>query len=133
MATCWHNELNLLINGMGIEQQSLVIMQMTLQFILDKFLQLSLKLRNSILHAVANTDEKGVNLEKYEEASLQYVAGYIIFSLRKNIKNKSSPEGVAVYELLCHWGSKEDTTSSDCSFTDYTSSWVECGGLFFIE
>ena len=33
-----------LINAMGIEQQSPIIMQMTLQFILDKFLQLSLKL-----------------------------------------------------------------------------------------
>ena len=53
-----------LINGMGIEQQSLIIMQMTLQFILDKFLQLSLKVRNSILHAVAEPKEKDGNLEK---------------------------------------------------------------------
>ena len=114
-----------LVNAMGIEQQSPIIMQMTLQFILDKFLQLSLKLRKSILHAVADTKEKDVNLEKYEEASLRYVACYVIFSLKKNIKNKRSPEGITVYELLCHWGSKEDTMSSDCSFPDYATSPVE--------
>ena len=87
---------------MSIEQQSPIIMQMTLQFILDKFLQLSLKLRNSILHAVADTEEKDVNLKKHEETSLRYVAGYVIFSFKKNIKNKRSPEGITVCELLCH-------------------------------
>ena len=94
---------------------------MTLQFILGKFLQLSLKLRNSILHTVADTEEKDVNLEKYEEASFRYVAGYVIFSL-KDIRNKRSP----VYELLCHWELKEDTMSSDSSFTDYTSMGRAC-------
>ena len=44
---------------------------MTLQFILDKFLQLSLKLRNSILHLVADTEKRDAELQKYEEASLQ--------------------------------------------------------------
>ena len=53
-----------LMNGMGIQQQSPIIMQMTLQVILDKFLQLTLKLQNSILHAVADPEEKDVNLEK---------------------------------------------------------------------
>ena len=59
-----------LINGMGIEQQSPIIMQMISQVILDKFLRLSLRLRNSILHAVADPKEKDENLEKYEEAFL---------------------------------------------------------------
>ena len=56
---------------------------MALQFILDKFLQLSLKLRSSILHAVADTEEKDVNLEKYEEASLLYVADYVMFIIKE--------------------------------------------------
>ena len=47
-----------LINGMDIKQKSPIIMQMTLQVISDNILQLSLKLRNSILHAVANLEEK---------------------------------------------------------------------------
>ena len=55
------------VNGMSIEQQQPISMQMTLQFILDKFLQLSLKLRNSILHVVAGPEEKDINLEKYQE------------------------------------------------------------------
>ena len=61
-----------LINEMGTEQQSLTVMQMILQFILDKFLQLNSKLRKSILQVVADPEEKDVNLEKYEEASLRY-------------------------------------------------------------
>lgn len=91
-----------LINAMDIEQNSLIIMQITLQFILGKFLQLGLKLPNSILHADTDPEEKDVSLEKHEEASLRYVAGYVIFSLKKNIKNKGSPERIAIYELLCH-------------------------------
>ena len=67
-------------------------MQTILQVILDKFLQLSLKLWNSILHAVADPTEKDVNLEKNEEASLRYVPGYVIYSLKKNMKNKRSLE-----------------------------------------
>ena len=122
-----------LLNCMGIEQQSPIIMQMALQIILGKLLQLSLKLRNSILHAVDDPEVKDVNLEKYEEASLRYLAGYVIFRLKKNIKNKNLLEGITVYELLCNWGSKEGTRSSDCSFTDYTSSLAErvnSGSLF---
>ena len=103
---------------------------------MDKFLQVSLKLRNSILHAVAGPEEKDVNLEKCEETFLRYVAGYVILSLKKNIKNKRQPEGITVYELLYPWGSKEDTVSSDCSFADYTSSWVvrvNHAGLFLVN
>ena len=110
---------------MGIEQKSPIIMQRILQVILDKFLQLSLKLRNSILHAVTDPEERDLNLEKHEEASLRYVAGCVIFSLKKNIKNKRSPEGIAAFGLLCHWGSQEDVMSSDYSFSDSTNSWVE--------
>ena len=95
-------QLAKLINAVDIEQNSPIIMQITLQFILDKFLQLGLKLPNSILHAVIDPEEKDVSLEKHEEASLRYVAGYVIFSLKKNIKNKRSPERIAIYELFCH-------------------------------
>ena len=47
----------------------------------------------------------------------------------------SRPQGkeeIATYKLLCRSGLKEDSMSSDCSFTAYTSPWVEqvnCGGL----
>ena len=65
-----------MLEGLQILVPSPVALQMTLQFILDKFLQYSLKLRNEIFLPTLN---EAIYREKTEEKSLRYV----LFSLKK--------------------------------------------------
>ena len=52
-------------------------------YIRYKFLQFSLKLRNELLMpAIKDEINETIHMEKSEEASLRYVAGYIIFTLK---------------------------------------------------
>ena len=52
-------------------------------YIRHKFLQFSLKLRNELLMpAIKDEINETIHMEKSEEASLRYVAGYIIFTLK---------------------------------------------------
>ena len=84
-----------------IVDQSSVVLQMTVHFILDKFLQFSLKLRNELLlPAIKYEINEAIHMDKSEEVSLRYVASHIIFSLKKSIKIKRSPEGFALHQLL---------------------------------
>ena len=67
-----------------VQSLVVVVLQMTVQFILDKFLQFSLKLRNELLLlAIKDEINKAIHEEKSEEVSLPYVVGYIIFSSKK--------------------------------------------------
>ena len=110
--------------------QSSVVLQMTVQFILDKFLQFSLKLRNELLlPAIKDEINEAIRMERSKEVSLHYVAGYIIFSLKKSITSKRSPECFLRY------------TSCSCAgdihvmFLEYTKAWgdrVNCGGLLLV-
>ena len=65
-----------MLEGLQILVPSPVALQMTLQFMLDKFLQYSLKLRNEIFLPTLN---EAIYREKTEEKSLRYV----LFSLKK--------------------------------------------------
>ena len=86
-----------MLKCLGIVDQSSVVLQMTVQFILDKFLQFSLKLRNELLlPAIKDEINEAIHMEK-SEVSLRYITGYIIFSLKKSIKSKQSPEGFALH------------------------------------
>ena len=90
-----------ILKCLGIGDQSSVVLQMTVQFILDKFLQFSLRLQNELLlPAIKDEKNKAIHMERSEEVSLRYVAGYIIFSLKKSIKSKRSPECFALHQLL---------------------------------
>ena len=87
-----------MLKCLGIVDQSSVVLQMTVQFILDKFLQFSLKLRNELLlPAIKDEINEAIRMEKSEEVSLRYFAGYIIFNLKKSITSKWSPEGFLCY------------------------------------
>ena len=109
---------------------------MTVQFILDKFLQLSFKLRNELLlPAIKDEINEAIHMEKSEEVLLHYVAGYIIFSLKKSIKSKRSPEGFALHQLLSCWGSNEEL-DKQVTFLEYTKTWVDRinrGGLLLVS
>ena len=74
-------------------------------------------------------------MEKSEEVSLRYVAGYIIISLKKSIKSKRSPEGFALHQLLSCWESKEELVKQ-VTFLEYTKTWVDRvnrGGLLLVS
>ena len=125
-----------MLKCLGIVVQSPVVLQMTVQFILDKFLQFSLKPRNELLlPAIKDEINEAIHMEKSEEVSLRYVAGYIIFSLKKSIKSKRSPEGFALHQLLSCWGSREEL-DKQVKFLEYTKAWVDRvnrGGLLLVS
>ena len=72
-----------MLECLGIVVQSSVVLEMIVQFILEIFHQFSLKLRNELLLPAIKDKKKKKKKKKSEEASLRYVAGYIIFSLKK--------------------------------------------------
>ena len=73
-----------MLKCLGIVVQSSVVLEMTVQFILEIFHEFSLKLRNELLlRAIKDEINKAIHMKKSAEASLHYVAGYIIFSLKK--------------------------------------------------
>ena len=125
-----------MLKCLGIVVQSSVVLQMTVQFILDKFFQFSLKLRNELLlPAIKDEINEAIHMEKSEEVSLRYVAGYIIFIVKKSIKIKQSLEGFALHQFLSCWGSKEEL-DKQVTFLQYTKTWVDLvnrGGLLLVS
>ena len=75
-------------------------------------------------------------MEKSKEVSLRYVTGYIIiFSLKKIIKSKPSPEVFELQQLLSRWASKEEQ-DKQVTFLEYTKTWVDRvnrGGLLLVS
>lgn len=81
-------------------------------------------------------DIERMKLTKSEEESLYYVSGYIVFSLKKNIKNKLSTNGKSIISLMNSWGCKGDNDFADISIEQYTRAWLEQvnrGGLFQVN
>ena len=119
-----------MLKCLGIVDQSSVVLQMTAQFILDKLLQFSLKLQNELLlPAIKDEINEATRMEKSEEVSLHYVAGYIIFSLKKSITSTRSPEGFLRYTSCSCAGDNHVT------FLEYTKTWVDrvnCGSLLLV-
>ena len=94
-------------------------------FVMDKVFKGCLEYRNKkIFPQVAVSHD--YTLDKSEEETLRYVAGYIIHSLNKSILSKRTPEGKATSEILNYWGFKKDEEQEKCeeSFLEYTERWV---------
>jgi len=105
------------------------------QFLLNNFLQKSFEFclppKNDFLKVA------DLALSKEEEATLRYVAGYIVFSLKNRLKKKTSLEAKAAIAILEKLGSKNDNALNDeSSINDYTCHWVQQvnrGGLFIVN
>ena len=97
------------------------------QYILDKFFQLTLKFHNDVLcpKIEESSDDDISPLEKAEEQTIRYVAGYILCSVRNSVQNKKSSHGVAILKILSCWGSKSSWDFEPSSFLNYTKEWVE--------
>lgn len=107
-----------------------------LNFMLDRFLV------KSIQHLVKPiptklTDEISRQLSPEEQQTIRYVAGYLAFSIKKCIRNPTSPEGKTIIRLIDSWSNSEDESlTSNASLLEYTKKWVTIvnrGGLFEIN
>lgn len=106
------------------------------QYIMNRFLSMAVKLcfppPNSPVISMSD-----LRLTKDAEATLRYVAGYIVFSLRKRYRQKSTLEARATMELLDSFGGKErDDLNSELSLIQYTMHWIDIvnrGGLFLVN
>lgn len=81
-------------------------------------------------------DVERMKLTRNEEESIYYISGYIVYSLKKNVKDKSSTNGRSIIELLDSWGCKGDNDFTDISIEQYTRAWLEQinrGGLFQVN
>ena len=81
-------------------------------------------------------DVDAMRLTKHEEQSLYYVAGYLVFSLKKTIWKLTGKENTTLYKLLNNWGCKGDSTYKDLGIQEYVASWVnqtDRGGLFQVN
>ena len=106
-----------------------------MNFVLDRFLKFSIRFYTPSEDVLIEVSKFKLSIS--EQETLRYVAGYVAFSLKKNIRNKQSPEGKAIYQLLQSWGNKDDETIKEtASILDYTKVWVDLvnrGGLFKVS
>ena len=106
------------------------------QYIMNKFLTKAVKFCSPPTeNLVLNMSDLRMN--KDAEATLRYVAGYIIFSLRKRYQKKITLEARATMKLFDSFGGKDtDALNSDVSLIQYTMHWIEIvnrGGLFIVN
>ena len=100
--------------------------------LMDAMLNSMFKYRNRKLIPVS-TNSQIVELKKSEIETLLYIAGFIVFSLKKSLK-KHNPFAAQISVLLECWGSKWDNDFGS-SLEEYTNAWVDLvnrGGLHFI-
>ena len=97
--------------------------------LMDAMLNSMFKYRNRKLIPVS-TNSQIVELKKSEIETLLYIAGFIVFSLKKSLK-KHNPFAAQISVLLECWGSKWDNDFGS-SLEEYTNAWVDLvirGGL----
>lgn len=107
-----------------------------LHYVANELLRQLLQFRNSMLDSpIDKLNEEDLKLDKQEENTLRYVAGYIPFSLLKMFeKRPDSPGKTAIVAVLHSWSKEQG--GPEMSFLDYTRSWVERrnqGGLFLVN
>ncbi len=106
----------------------------THQYFLKHFLQKTLEF--CIKPKDETIDIRQIAMNRDEESTLRYVAGYLIFSLKKKLKGKTSSQAKAVVTLLEQLASKNDEELGDkISLNDFTFHWVDQinrGGLMKI-
>ena len=103
-------------------------------FVADSFLTQILSHYGSQAE-IESLDMEKLNLSKDEEQTLYYVAGYLVFSLKQNMRTSTSKPNPLV-ALLDSWGSKDSSKCQDLGIEEYVRAWVEQvdrGGLFKVN
>ena len=69
---------------------------------------------------------ESTKLDKSEEQTLRYVAGFVLYKLLGLVKRKEKPEGRVMEQVLSVWGAKgKFPEHNPTSLFDYTNAWVE--------
>ena len=95
--------------------------------LLDGFLQKSLPSKNKLCCKQVSVEaaEESYPLSQNEEETTQYIARYIIFSLKSLMKGKKLVEAVARRQMLSCWGRNTDIEFDKASLYEYTKEWVD--------
>ena len=106
------------------------VFQFFLKYFLKKTLEFCMPPKENFV------DVRKISMTKDEEATLRYVAGFVVFSLKKRLKAKNSPQTKATINLFNQLTTKEDENlNENVSVKDYTSHWVDQvnrGGLLIV-
>lgn len=110
---------------------------MLLQYLMTKSLRHILRERNNyLIEDVEQFTEDDLKLSESEQNTLRYVAGYIPYSIKANLKvKKDSPAKKALLCCLGHW-SQDDKNATEMDFLSFTKEWtniINRGGLFLIN
>ena len=88
----------------------------------DLFLQV-LKLRNTVFGKKISEGRGIIQLTLIEEKTLRFVGRYILYSLRKKMKESSTSK--AILTVIVSWDANREDNLTDCGFMEYTKEWVE--------
>ena len=101
--------------------------------LMNAMLNSILKYRNRRLIPIS-TRSQNVELEKSEIETLRYIAGFIVFPLKKGLKIYNSL-ATEISILLDSWGSKSDNDFGS-SLEEYTNAWADLvnrGGVHYVS
>lgn len=104
------------------------------QIFIDNFLKESINY--CLPPKVTSLSVNDFRMSKDEEATLRYVAGYLVFSLKKKVDRKTSAESKAILLLRNQFSKCDNHLESEVSLLEYTSHWVDQvnrGGLMIIN
>lgn len=76
-----------------------------------------------------------LSLNKEEDATIRYVAGFIVVSIRNVLGSTKTSEGKAVAQILDYWRSKDSYEEND-TLLEYSKKWVNIvnrGGLHHVS
>ena len=80
---------------------------------------------------------KSTKLDKSEEQTLRYVAGFVLYKLFRLVKHNEKPQGKVMEQVLSVWVAKRKFPEHNpISLHDYTNAWAEKvnrGGLYEVS
>ncbi|XP_066919946.1 uncharacterized protein [Clytia hemisphaerica] len=101
--------------------------RMLFNFVTSKILEQLLKIRREFFLPDTSNKEIYVSVTGSELQTIRYVCGYLLFSLKKSLRNDKTLDGKATMEVLKSWGYKdfEDEFDDNIDEDHFTLAWVQ--------
>ena len=80
-------------------------------------------MRNTVFGKKISEGRGIIQLTLIEEKTLRFVGRYILYSLRKKMKESSTSK--AILTVIVSWDANREDNLTDCGFMEYTKEWVE--------